>query len=35
VVVYFHGNCDSKAACLTTQERWKFVRGLAMVDRGK
>jgi hypothetical protein len=35
VVVYFHGNCDSKAACLTRQERWKFVRGLAMVDHGK
>jgi hypothetical protein len=36
VVVYFHGNCGgSGGACLTRQERWRFVRGLAMVDRGK
>jgi hypothetical protein len=36
VVVYFHNNCGgSGGACLTRQERWKFVRGLAMVDRGK
>jgi hypothetical protein len=36
VVVYFHGNCGgSGGACLTRQERWRFVRGLAMVDRGR
>jgi hypothetical protein len=36
VVVYFHGNCGgSGGACLTRQERWRFVRGLAIVDRGK
>ncbi|HEX6678090.1 MAG TPA: hypothetical protein VF486_24120 [Actinomycetes bacterium] len=34
VIVYFHDPCGG-SSCLTRQERWRFVRGLAMVDHGR